>query len=39
MFRKVVEEMNEKAVADGRKNTITHSQLRNKFKKLIYKCK
>ena len=31
--------MNERLPADGRKNTITHSQIRNKFKKLVRKCK
>ena len=31
--------MNERAAADGRKNTITHSQIRNKFKKLVCECK
>ena len=31
--------MNEGAAADGRKNTITHSQIRNKFKKLVCQCK
>ena len=35
VFEKVVEEMNERAAADGRKNKITHSQVRNKFKKLV----
>ena len=39
IFEKVAEEMNERPAADGRKNTITHSQVRNKFKKLIYECK
>ena len=33
---KVAEEINEKGAADGSKNTITHSQARNKFKKLVY---
>ena len=31
--------MNERTAADGRKNTITHSQIRNKFKKLVCECK
>ena len=31
--------MNERAAADGRKNAITHSQIRNKFKKLVCECK
>ena len=39
IFEKVAEEMNERAAADGRKNTITHSQIRNKFKKLVCECK
>ena len=39
VFEKVVEEMNERAAADGRKNKITHSQVRNKFKKLVWQCK
>ena len=32
IFKKVVEEMNEKAAADGPKNRITHSQIKNKIK-------
>ena len=32
IFEKVVEEMNEKAAADGPKNRITYSQIRNKIK-------
>ena len=39
VFERVVEEMNERAAADGRKNKITHSQVRNKFKKLVWQCK
>ena len=39
IFEKVAEEMNERGAADGRKNTITHSQIRNKFKKLVCECK
>ena len=39
IFEKVAEEMNERSAADGRKNTITHSQIRNKFKKLVCECK
>ena len=39
IFEKVAEEMNERTAADGRKNTITHSQIRNKFKKLVCECK
>ena len=35
IFGKVAEEMNERAAADGRKNTITHSQVKNKFKELV----
>ena len=35
IFGKVEEKMNETAAADGGKNTITHSQVRNKFKKLV----
>ena len=31
--------MNERAAADGRKNTITHSQIRKKFKELVWECK
>ena len=31
IFGKLVEEMNERAAADGRKNTITHSQVKSKF--------
>ena len=31
--------MNERSAADCRKNTITHSQIRNKFKKLICEWK
>ena len=31
--------MNERAAADGQKNRIIHSQIRNKFKKLVYECK
>ena len=27
--------MNQRAAADGRKNKITHSQVRNKFKKSV----
>ena len=29
----------EKVAADGRKNTITHSQIRSKFKELVCECK
>ena len=32
IFEKLVEEMNERAAADCRKNKITHSQVRNIFK-------
>ena len=39
IFEKVAEEMNERAAADGRKNTITHSQIRSKFKELVCECK
>ena len=39
MYEKVTEEINEKAAADDRKNIITHSQVRNKFKKLVRKYK
>ena len=28
--------MNQRVAADGRKNKITHSRVRNKFKKLVY---
>ena len=35
IFEKVAEEMNERAAADCRKNKITHSLIRNKFKKLV----
>ena len=35
IFGKVEKKMNEKAAADGGKNTITHSQVGNKFKKLV----
>ena len=38
MFQKNAEKMNERAAANGQKNTITHSQVRNKFKKLVYQC-
>ena len=38
-FGKVAEEMSERAAADGRKNTITQSQIRNKFKELVCECK
>ena len=31
--------MNERAAANGWKNTITYSQIRNKFKKLVCECK
>ena len=31
--------MNKTAAADDRKNTITHLQIRNKFKKLVWECK
>ena len=31
--------MNERAAADGQKNRIIHSQIRSKFKKLVYECK
>ena len=31
--------MNERAAAEGRKNTIPHSLVRNKFKKLVCECK
>ena len=34
-----MEEINERAAADGRKNIMTHSQVRNKFKKLVCECK
>ena len=34
VFERVVEEMNERAAADGRKNKITHSQVRNKCKSI-----
>ena len=34
VFEKLVEEMNERAAADGRKNKITHSQVRNKCKSI-----
>ena len=36
---KVAEEINERAAADGRKNTITHSQVTKKFNKFVYECK
>ena len=39
IFEKVAEEMNERATADDRKNRITHSQIKNKFKKLVCECK
>ena len=39
IFAKVVEKMNERAAADGQKNRIIHSQIRNKFKKLVCECK
>ena len=39
IFEKVAEEMNERSVDDGRKITITHSQIRNKFKRLVCECK
>ena len=39
IFEKVAEKMNKRAATDGRKSTITHSKVRNKFKKLVYKCK
>ena len=31
--------MNERVAADGQKNRIIHSQIRSKFKKLVYECK
>ena len=37
-FGKVAEEVNGRAAADGRKNTITYSQDRHKFKKLVREC-
>ena len=39
IFGKVVQEINERAAAEGWKNTITHSQVRNKFMKLVCECK
>ena len=39
IFQKVAEKMNEKAAAGFRKNRITHSQIRNKFKKLVCEYK
>ena len=39
IFGKVAKEMNERAAADCRKNTITLSQARSKFKKLVSECK
>ena len=39
IFEKDAEELNERAVAEGRKNIITHSQVRNKLKKLVYEFK
>ena len=39
IFEKIAEEINHRAAADGQKNRITHSQIRNKFKKLICECK
>ena len=39
IFEKVAEKMNEKAAAGFRKNRITHSQIRNKFKKLVCEYK
>ena len=39
IFGKVAEEMNERAAADCWKNTITHSQVRNDFKKLVCEFK
>ena len=39
IFEKVAEEMNERATADDRKNRFTHSQIKNKFKKLVCECK
>ena len=38
-FEKVAEEMNERAAADGQKNTITHLQVKNKFKRVFSQCK
>ena len=35
IFANVLQEMNEKAAADGQKNRITHSQIKNKFEKLV----
>ena len=39
IFEKVAEEMNKRSAADGRKITITQSQIRNKFKNLVCECK
>ena len=39
IFQKVAEEMNERATADGRKNTMTHLQIKSKFEKLVCECK
>ena len=39
IFEKCAEKMNERAAANGRKNRITHLQIRNNFKKLLCKCK
>ena len=39
IFEKVVEEMNERSAADGPTYAITHSQIKNKFKKLVCECK
>ena len=39
IFGKVAEERNEGTAADGRKSRITHSKVRNKFKKLVCKYK
>ena len=35
IFEKFAEETNERPAADGRKNTITHPQIRNKFTKSV----
>ena len=39
VFGKVAEEMIERAAADSRKNAITHSQVRNEFKKFVCEFK
>ena len=39
VFGKVAEEMIERAAVDSRKNAITHSQVRNEFKKLVCQFK